>query len=350
MATPELIEVDNVVDIINCVALYYEKGASGNAFLRKEKFRCPVSRQVKSLKALKETVSQFGGIRDVAKNIGLGNQITIKLARLDKSDSKGAQCFAINTDGQVTLELPSIRAGTDMLQLIVYPIEIAFATSSQRIVVQVKTVEGSSAPQPTPAPDDNSHVTLTEEEKLKLNEELKDLSDSKLVEGTAETVYKKKKKVTWAWKIQCGVCSKHVQLRIDGAQAGRISYFKSHHFNTCQSRKSRKRPQAQKPLTSFFAKKAKEADVQAPAADSDVDGSDTETHTEDEVVDQTEHHSDIEAVSDSESQSVTASRSEDSQREVEDSDVCNDSENESSVTSECQDKDWRLVCSWCRKC
>ena len=50
------------------------------------------------------------------KNIGLGNQITIKLARLDKSDSKGAQCLAIRTDGQVTLELPSIRAGTDILQ------------------------------------------------------------------------------------------------------------------------------------------------------------------------------------------------------------------------------------------
>lgn len=60
--------------------------------------------------------SQFGGIHDVAKNIGLGNQITVKVARLDKSDSKSAQCFAINTDGQVTLELPSIRAGTDMLQ------------------------------------------------------------------------------------------------------------------------------------------------------------------------------------------------------------------------------------------
>ena len=38
MATPELIEVDNVVDIINCVALYYEKDASGNVFVRKEKF------------------------------------------------------------------------------------------------------------------------------------------------------------------------------------------------------------------------------------------------------------------------------------------------------------------------
>ena len=61
--------------------------------------------------------SQFGGIHDVAKSIGLGNQITIKLmARLDKSDGKGALCFAINTDGQVNLELPSIRTGKDMLQ------------------------------------------------------------------------------------------------------------------------------------------------------------------------------------------------------------------------------------------
>ena len=54
----ELMEVhndDDVVDIINCVALYYEK-ASGNAFLREEKFRAAVSRQVKTLKVLKETV------------------------------------------------------------------------------------------------------------------------------------------------------------------------------------------------------------------------------------------------------------------------------------------------------
>ena len=59
MATPELMEVDNddnVVDIINCVALYYEKGASVNEFLPKEKFRAPVSRQVKTLKVIKETV------------------------------------------------------------------------------------------------------------------------------------------------------------------------------------------------------------------------------------------------------------------------------------------------------
>ena len=40
---------DNVWDIINCAVLYYETGASGNAFLPKEKFRAPVSSQVKTL-------------------------------------------------------------------------------------------------------------------------------------------------------------------------------------------------------------------------------------------------------------------------------------------------------------
>ncbi|XP_068734941.1 uncharacterized protein [Montipora capricornis] len=169
---------NEICEIINCVAIYYEKGASGNAFLRKEKFRAQVSRKVRSLKALRETVSQFGGVRDVAKNIGLGSQITVKLARLDKSDSRGAQCFAINTDDQVALELPSIRTGTDMLQLTVYPIEIAFATNSQRIVVQVKTVEGGDATHPTPATSDNPHITLTEEEKLKLNKALTDCNCS----------------------------------------------------------------------------------------------------------------------------------------------------------------------------
>ena len=35
---------NKVYDIINCIAIYYEKGASGIAFLRKEKFRAQVSR------------------------------------------------------------------------------------------------------------------------------------------------------------------------------------------------------------------------------------------------------------------------------------------------------------------
>ncbi len=61
--------------------------------------------------------SNFGGLRDTAKKIGLGEHLEIKLARLDKSDAaRGTQCFAINTDLQAELEMPSIRSGTDMLQ------------------------------------------------------------------------------------------------------------------------------------------------------------------------------------------------------------------------------------------
>lgn len=45
-----------VQDIVNCVALFYEKGKSGSSFLRKEKFRAQLPRKVNSLKTLKETV------------------------------------------------------------------------------------------------------------------------------------------------------------------------------------------------------------------------------------------------------------------------------------------------------
>ena len=50
MATTALMEVDNHDNV------YFEKGASGNAFLPKEILRAPVSRQVKTLKVVKETV------------------------------------------------------------------------------------------------------------------------------------------------------------------------------------------------------------------------------------------------------------------------------------------------------
>ena len=36
-------------------------------------------------------------MREVGKKIGLGEHVELKLARLDKSDAKGTQCFAINT-------------------------------------------------------------------------------------------------------------------------------------------------------------------------------------------------------------------------------------------------------------
>ena len=46
----------DIIDVISCVAIFYEKGKSGSCFLRKEKFRVQLSRKVVSVKALEETV------------------------------------------------------------------------------------------------------------------------------------------------------------------------------------------------------------------------------------------------------------------------------------------------------
>ena len=75
MATPALMEVDNqdnVVDIINCVVLYYEKGASGYAFLLKEIFRAPVSRQVKPLK-VKVSQPEFKKSRELKRGLSFND-------------------------------------------------------------------------------------------------------------------------------------------------------------------------------------------------------------------------------------------------------------------------------------
>ena len=46
---------DDVVDVISCVALFYEKGKSGNSFLRKEKCRAQLPRKEKTFKSVRET-------------------------------------------------------------------------------------------------------------------------------------------------------------------------------------------------------------------------------------------------------------------------------------------------------
>ena len=51
---------DDVVDVISCVALFYEKGKSGNSFLRKKKFRAQLPR--------KEIFNSVSGLTSVAEN------------------------------------------------------------------------------------------------------------------------------------------------------------------------------------------------------------------------------------------------------------------------------------------
>ena len=50
---------DDVVDVISCVALFYEKGKSGNSFLRKEKFRAQLPRKEKTLSPSVKQLGKF---------------------------------------------------------------------------------------------------------------------------------------------------------------------------------------------------------------------------------------------------------------------------------------------------
>ena len=47
------VETHAINVIISCVALYYNKGASGTNYMKKEKFRASIPQEVTSLKRLK---------------------------------------------------------------------------------------------------------------------------------------------------------------------------------------------------------------------------------------------------------------------------------------------------------
>ena len=47
---------NDVVEVISCIALFYDKGKSRNLFLRKEKFCAQLPWKEKALKSVRETV------------------------------------------------------------------------------------------------------------------------------------------------------------------------------------------------------------------------------------------------------------------------------------------------------
>ena len=151
----EIFDMAQTRVVINCVALYYTKGASGTNYIKKEKFRAEIPRDETNLRTLKNIIrygyflsvrclaiqfynfewhgicqiwfkswlyisfrfySGYGGIKDVAKKAGLCSNVDIKMARMSKPPSGPPECFAINTDVQAKLEMQSIITGTDSSQ------------------------------------------------------------------------------------------------------------------------------------------------------------------------------------------------------------------------------------------
>ena len=85
---------DDVVDVISCVALFYEKGRSGNSCLRKEKFRAQLPRNEETLKSVRKTVRYVLAARVKLRSKEYIFQYllsTIVQSNLDYPDSSGPQ-------------------------------------------------------------------------------------------------------------------------------------------------------------------------------------------------------------------------------------------------------------------
>ena len=162
----------------------YIDGAKLEKYKWKTRFK-PVGNLLK----LKNHLCEFAGFRAVAneQDLGAGDNICLKLKQENKVAGK-ATCYAIDTDEQLKLELPSIFNGTNILQVLVFPIT---ATKCSTIVVkeagentsetQEKKVESSWGPQ---AKD------FTQAEQDKLNDELKNLSSSMVVRSKTKCTMK----------------------------------------------------------------------------------------------------------------------------------------------------------------
>ena len=87
----------NIASLADLWHHYYEKGSSGNNFLRKEKFRTVLLKKDKTLKKIR---------RETVKLVVISGRRSLKLSRRDKADAtKGTQSYVVNTDLQAELEL-----------------------------------------------------------------------------------------------------------------------------------------------------------------------------------------------------------------------------------------------------
>ena len=106
--------------IINCVVLYYKSGRKGDEYIQKDTARVlvdDVSDDISTLHKLKKHLIGFIGLENIANNIGLGENVDVKLCRLEKSGGKGTTAYTIQTDAQLKLEMPLILTADHTLQI-----------------------------------------------------------------------------------------------------------------------------------------------------------------------------------------------------------------------------------------
>ncbi|KAL9958500.1 hypothetical protein ACROYT_G035526 [Oculina patagonica] len=106
----------------------------------------------------------------------------------------------------------------------VYPVEVLFAPRKSAIVIEVGSsysIKNSTSLEP------QKHVkTLSEEVKIQLEEELGELSGTKLRRDDSQSVKLKcGSTVKWPLKVECGHCHKMIMLRYDTNLQERVTAF-----------------------------------------------------------------------------------------------------------------------------
>ena len=84
------------------MAIFYEEGKGGEDYAKKNIFRCQIDGKEKSSVRMKNSVTEFAGLRETAKKLGLGD--------------------SVETDKQLALEMPTIINRTDKLLVFIHPV------------------------------------------------------------------------------------------------------------------------------------------------------------------------------------------------------------------------------------
>lgn len=134
--------------VVEGVVFYYLEGSTADKHKWKTRFRCQLDSDVSKLTItkLKQELCEFAGFKEVAKEPGLGDNITLKLKRESKIAGKST-CFAIDTDKQLRLELPSILTGNDTLQVLVFPVHLSFARQCPTIKINLDALDVNKSSQ-----------------------------------------------------------------------------------------------------------------------------------------------------------------------------------------------------------
>uniref|UniRef100_A0A7M5V033 Uncharacterized protein n=2 Tax=Clytia hemisphaerica TaxID=252671 RepID=A0A7M5V033_9CNID len=203
-----------------------------------------------SCKRFKDAIRNECGIEEAAMRAGLNKPFDIRLAR-KQLGKNGARMFAINTDSQLKLEMPSVLSGSDTLQVLVHEIKLFFKAAP---VIQV-VIDGEEPKHGNPV----ETFEMKQEDIDDLNKELSVKNSSCIIKGDPVKINfgrgKNMKTGLWPWKVKCGYCETLIMLRPDSKLKGKVSSFDRQHYKQCITKAGKRKSDDLPKKADFFVQK-----------------------------------------------------------------------------------------------